>query len=122
MLVSLVSLASNNLIVACFGSQLMDIKLTTIAKISWAPLDIHKSKVWVVVKHSTKAGYTNLVKVMFTKERRTSLMKTLMYGKFILRHNQRANLWNQIDSTILNGKKLLIMNNITSPKNLFCIS
>jgi len=117
-----VLLASNNPTVTCFGSELMDRKLTTIAKTSWAPLDIHKSKVQVAVKHSTKANCTNSVEVVFTKEGRTFLVKTFLDEKLTFGHNWKANLWNQTDSKVLNGKKLLIMNNITSSKNLFCIS
>jgi hypothetical protein len=79
----------------------------------------HLTKVKVAVKHFAKASCTNLVKVMFTKEGRTSSVKTFMVGKLTLGHNKKANLWNQTDSIVFNGKKLLIMNNITSSKTSF---
>jgi hypothetical protein len=43
--------ASNNAIVTCLGYQFASRKLTTNAKISWAPLNIHNSKLVVVNKH-----------------------------------------------------------------------
>jgi len=44
-------IASNNPIVICLGYQFASRKLTTNAKISWAPLDIHNSKLVVVNKY-----------------------------------------------------------------------
>ncbi len=49
-------------------------------------------------------------------------MKTFFNGKLTFKHNRRVNLCNQINSTIFNGKKILIKNNITSCKNLFILS
>jgi hypothetical protein len=46
-------IASNNPIVICLGYQFASRKLTTNAKISWAPLDIHNSKLVVVNKDLT---------------------------------------------------------------------
>ncbi len=48
----LILIASNNPIIICLGYQFASKKLTTNAKISWAPLDIHNSKLVVVNKHS----------------------------------------------------------------------
>jgi hypothetical protein len=56
---------------------------------------------------------------VFTKERRTFSVKILLDGKLTLGHNWKVNLWNQTDYTVLNGKKLLIKNNITSSKTSF---
>jgi len=118
MVAPFVSLASNNPIMTCFGYELMDRKLTTITKTSWPPLDIYKSKVQVEVKHFAKPSCTNLVEVVFTKEGNSSSAKTLLDEKLTFGHNRRANLWNQTNSIVLSGKKLLIMNNIASSKNL----
>jgi hypothetical protein len=41
----------------------------------------------VAVKHFAEAGCTNSIKVMFTKEGRTSSMKTLLDGKLTLGYN-----------------------------------
>jgi hypothetical protein len=43
--------ASNNPILICLGYQFASRKLTTNAKISWAPSDIHNSKLVVVNNH-----------------------------------------------------------------------
>jgi hypothetical protein len=45
-------IVSNNPIIICLGYQFASRKLTTNAKISWALLDIHNSKLVVVNKHS----------------------------------------------------------------------
>ncbi len=42
--------------------------------------------------------------------------------KLTLKHNQRSNLWNQIGSTILNDRKPLMINNMTSSKETLCVS
>jgi hypothetical protein len=49
----------------------------------------------------------NSVKVVFTKEGRTSLVKTFLDRKLTLEHNRRANLWNQTHSIVFTGKKTL---------------
>jgi hypothetical protein len=55
----------------CLGSQVVDIKLTIIAKTFCAPLDIRKLIVQVDVKHFARASRTNLVNVMFINVRKT---------------------------------------------------
>ncbi len=45
--------ASNNPIVTCLGCQFTSRKLTTNVKISWALLNIHKSKLTMINKHFT---------------------------------------------------------------------
>ncbi len=122
MVAPLISWASNNPTVMCFCSQLAKRKFTTTTKTSWPPFDIQRSKVHVVVMHFTKASYTYFLKVLLNNVGRMSSMKTFLDGKFTLRHNRRANLCNQMDSTILNGKKTLMTNDITSSKNLFWAS
>lgn len=117
----LVTIASNSPIMMCLGSQMVDIKLTIITKTSCGPLDICKLIVQVVVKHFAWGSCTNLVNVIFINVKKTYLVKTSMDKKLTFGHNERANLWNQIDSIFLSGKKPLIMNNITFCKNLFCI-
>jgi hypothetical protein len=47
----MVSVISNNPIVTCLGYKFASIKLTTNAKTSWAPLNIHNSKLIVANKH-----------------------------------------------------------------------
>jgi len=47
----------------------------------------HLTKTQVAVKHFAKASCTNSVKVMFTKEGKTSSVKTFMDGKLTLGHN-----------------------------------
>ncbi len=86
-----------------------------------APFNIQKSKVHVVVKHSTKTNCTYYVKFLFTNVRRASLMKTFLDGKHILGHNQRINPWNQTN-LIVSDKKPLITNDIISSKNLLWVS
>jgi len=50
-------------------------------------------------------------------------MKILLDGKFVIgQHSWKTNLCNQTHSIALNGKKLLITNNITSSKNHYCVS
>ncbi len=107
MVAPLISWASNNPTVMCFCSQLAKRKFTTTTKTSWLPFDIQRSKVHVVVMHSTKASYTYFLKVLLNNVGRMSSMKTFLDGKFTLRHNRRANLCIQMDSTIVNGKKNL---------------
>ncbi len=118
----LISWASNNPIVMCLCSQLAKRKFKTGTKTSWPPFDIQRSKVYVLVKHSTKASYTYFLKVLFNNVGIMSSIKTFLDGKFTLRNNQRANICNQMDLTILNGNKTLMTNNIMSSKNLFWVS
>jgi hypothetical protein len=73
--------------------------------IMWAPLDIHISKVYVVVKHLANVGHTYSVLVVFTNARRTSSMKTFFDGKLTFKHNQRVNICNQIDSKLSSKAK-----------------
>jgi hypothetical protein len=89
-------------------------KLTTIVKTPWIHFDIQRSYVHVGNKHSTKVLFTNALK--------TYLIKTFCLGKFTFKHNQRFNLWKQINSTILNERKFLITNNMMPSKNPFYIS
>jgi hypothetical protein len=89
-------------------------KLTMIAKIAWVHFVIQRSYVHVGNKHSTKVLFTNALK--------TYLIKTFCLGKFTFKHNQRSNLWKQIDSTILNERKFLITNNMMPSSNPFYIS
>ncbi len=48
-----------------------------------------------------------------------SSTNNFLNGKSIFKHNLYANLWNQMDSTILNGQKPLMTNNITSFRKPF---
>ncbi len=109
----LVSLVPNNPIMMCFGSQLLEKKLTTITKTPWVHFDIQRLYVHVGNKHSTKVLFTNALK--------THLIKAFYLGKFTFKHNQRFNLWKQIDSTILNERKFLIIDNVMPSKNPFYI-
>jgi hypothetical protein len=63
-----------------------------------------------------------MVNVMFINVKKTYLVKTYMDKKLTFGHNEKTNLWNQINSIVLSGKKPLIMNNITFCKNLFYMS
>jgi hypothetical protein len=66
MAVPLVSWALNNPILMCFDSQLVERNFTTTVKTSWAPFDIQRLKVHVVVKHFANVGCTYSIKVLFT--------------------------------------------------------
>jgi len=89
-------------------------KLTTIAKTPWVHFDIQRLYVHEGNKHSTKVLFTNALK--------TYLIKVFYFGKFTFKHNQRFNLWKQIDSTIFNERKFLIIENVMPSKNPFYIS
>ncbi len=118
----LISWASKNPIVMHFYSQLAKRKFTTIAKISWPPFDIQRSKVHVVVMHSTKASCTYFLKVLFNNVGRMSSMKPFWMGSSPLSTNEElifATKWIQL---FFNGKKTLTTNNVTSSKNLFWVS
>ncbi len=62
-----VFIISNSLIVICFGCRSHPKKIRTKAKISLAPLFIHKSKLAVVVYHSIRIGRTYSWLIFSTK-------------------------------------------------------
>ncbi len=114
MIAPFISWVLNNPIMTFLGSQLVDKKLTTIAKTLWAPFNIQRLKVHVVDKNLAKANCTYTIKVYFINVKRTFSIKTFLHGKFTLGHNQRTNMWNQTFSLVLNDKIPLVTNNMIS--------
>jgi hypothetical protein len=88
----LLQIASNNPYCNCVGYQFVEIKLTRSAKVSWAPIDVQKSKVVTVNKHFSKANKTYKYFVFFANLNKTSFVTTFLARKTIHGHNHNANI------------------------------
>ncbi len=87
-----VSIISKRPLMTCFVSQLLEIKLTTIAKMSCIPFDIHRSNVQVVDTQLANVGCTYMVMFFPTKVGKTNSAKTFLNGKTTRKHNLYDNL------------------------------
>jgi hypothetical protein len=88
----LVSISSNITYCNCLGYQYVEIKLTKSAKMSWAPIDVQKSKVVIANKHVSKANKTYKYFVFFANSNKTSFVKIFLAGKTTHGHNHNANV------------------------------
>ncbi len=94
---------SNNLIVMSFGSLMLEIKFTTITNMSYAPFDMQRSNVHVV-----NASCTHVFKVFSTNFGHNFFHTYFPSGNTTLWNNLYANIWSQMDSTIVIGRNLLM--------------
>jgi hypothetical protein len=88
----LVSIVSNDPYCNCLGYQFVKIKLTRSAKMSWAPIDVQKSKVIIANKHFLKANKTYKYFFFFANSNKTSFVKIFLARETTHEHNHNANI------------------------------